>query len=292
MRHSVDTKESVTPTIQDKPSADTSVTMLPQILNEAQAANPTSNPIQCERPKLRSIFIPRVIIPVCHYGLLGFVDQCMWVLIPLMYSTSPQFGGLGFSSNSIGLVMMVWSMFNGTIQVYAFPRLLRRLGPKRLYIISFAFFLIAFAAFPLMGHLAKNQMEAGMWCILCVQLASYLVAYSTYSKLSSSVHTHSPVTVPRLYSYVCQQRGTEKRPAWCDEWLGADGVLDDAWGRAIRGIFVVLSVIGEEPRRRDSCILDNVCARHIGALFRDISTTKPYLTLSRHVGEEYVVGFR
>ncbi|KAJ8582664.1 hypothetical protein M405DRAFT_867654 [Rhizopogon salebrosus TDB-379] len=188
-----------------------------------------------------------------------------------MYSTSPQFGGLGFSSNSIGLVMMVWSMFNGTIQVYAFPRLLRRLGPKRLYIISFAFFLIAFAAFPLMGHLAKNQMEAGMWCILCVQLASYLVA---------------------LYSHVCQQRGTEKRPAWCDEWLGADGVLDDAWGRTIRGIFVVLSVIGEEPRRRDSCILDNVCARHIGALFRDISPTKPYLTLSRHVGEEYVVGSR
>jgi hypothetical protein len=30
----------------------------------------------------------------------------------------------------------------------------------------------------------------------------------------------------------------------------ADGVLDDAWGRTICGIFVVLSVIGDEPRGR------------------------------------------
>jgi hypothetical protein len=57
-------------------------------------------------------------------------------------------------------------MLNGIIQIYTFPQLLRRFGPKRLYIASFAFFFVAFATYPVMGYMAKQRMEAGMWCIL------------------------------------------------------------------------------------------------------------------------------
>jgi hypothetical protein len=182
--HSGDTKKLVvqTATIHDKP-ADAQVDILPRMLDEAEIASPVSSSLESTRTDFRSILIPSVMIPVVHYGLLSFVDQCMLVLMPLMYSTSRSLGGLGFSSNTIGLVMMVWSMLNGTIQVYAFPRLLRRFGPKRLYITSFAFYLITFSTYPLMNYMAKRKMEAGMWLILCVQLFAYIVAYNTYSEL-------------------------------------------------------------------------------------------------------------
>ncbi|KAG0702465.1 major facilitator superfamily domain-containing protein [Suillus ampliporus] len=192
--HNDDTKNSVmqAATIDDKPEIDTPVDMLPRMLHDAEIANPIASSLESTRSDFRSILIPRVIIPVLHYGLLSFVDQCMLVLMPLMYSTSRPLGGLGFSSNTIGLVMSAWSMLNGTIQVYAFPRLLRRFGPKRLYTTSFAFFLISFASYPLMGYMAKRQMEAGIWLILCVQLVAYFVAYSTYSCIILYVNNGAP----------------------------------------------------------------------------------------------------
>ncbi|KAG1738387.1 major facilitator superfamily domain-containing protein [Suillus paluster] len=192
--HSDDTTKSEmhAVNIQDKPATDTPTDMPPHMLDDAEIANPAASSLGSTRSDFRSILIPRVIIPVMHYGLLCFVDQCMLVLMPLMYSTSRPLGGLGFSSNTIGLVMSAWSMLNGTIQVYAFPRLLRRFGPKRLYITSFAFFLIAFATYPVMGYMAKRQMEAGIWLILCVQLVAYLVAYSTYSCIILYINNGAP----------------------------------------------------------------------------------------------------
>ncbi|KAG0702476.1 major facilitator superfamily domain-containing protein [Suillus ampliporus] len=189
-----DTKKSVmqATTIQDKAETDTPVGMLPRMLDDVETANPATSSLESPRSDFRSILIPRVIIPVLHYGLLCFVDQCMVVLIPLMYSTSRSFGGLGFSSNTIGLVMSAWSMLNGTVHVYAFPRLLRRFGPKRVYITSFAFFLIAFASYPLMSYMAQRQMEAGMWLILCVQLVAYLIAWNTYSCIFLYVNNGAP----------------------------------------------------------------------------------------------------
>ncbi|KAG1866196.1 MFS general substrate transporter [Suillus subluteus] len=191
--HSDDTKKLAmrAATIHDKP-ADAQVDVLPRMINEAEIASPVSTSLESTRTNFRSIFIPGVIIPVLHYGLLSFVDQCMLVLMPLMYSTSRSLGGLGFSSTTIGLVMTVWTMLNGTIQVYAFPRLLRRFGPKRLYITSFAFFLITFSTYPLMNYMAKRKMEAGMWLILCVQLGAYIVAYNTYSCIILYVNNGAP----------------------------------------------------------------------------------------------------
>ncbi|KAG1738984.1 major facilitator superfamily domain-containing protein [Suillus lakei] len=173
--HSDDTKNSAiqTTTIHDKP-ADTQVDILHRMLDEAETASPASSSLESSRTDFRSILIPRVIIPVLHYGFLAFVDQCMMVLMPLMYSTSRPLGGLGFSSNTIRLVMSSWSALNGTIQIYVFPRLLRKFGPKRFYITSFSCFLVTFSTYQLMGYMAKRQMEAGMWLIICIQLVAYI----------------------------------------------------------------------------------------------------------------------
>ncbi|KAG1857943.1 major facilitator superfamily domain-containing protein [Suillus tomentosus] len=191
--HSGNTKKSPmrAATIHYQPE-DTQIDTLPHMLDEAEIASPVSYSLESTRTDFRAILIPGVMIPVLHYGLLSFVDQCMLVLMPLMYSTSRSLGGLGFSSNTIGLVMSVWSMLNGMIQVYMFPRLLRKFGPKRLYIISFAFFLITFSTFPLMGYMAKREMEAGMWLILCVQLVAYIAAYITYSCIILYVNNGAP----------------------------------------------------------------------------------------------------
>ncbi|KAG1779058.1 major facilitator superfamily domain-containing protein [Suillus placidus] len=192
--HNDDTQKSSVmwaATIHDKP-ADTQVDILPRMLDETEIASPVSSSLESTRTDFRSILIPGVMIPVLHYGLLSFVDQCMLVLMPLMYSTSRPLGGLGFSSNTIGLVMSAWSMLNGTIQVYAFPRLLRQFGPKKLYITSFAFFLITFSTYPLMGYMAKHKMEAGMWLVLCVQLVAYIVVYNTYSCIILYINNGAP----------------------------------------------------------------------------------------------------
>jgi hypothetical protein len=135
-------------------------------------------------PTLLSLLVPRVVVAIVNYAFLAFIDQCMVVLQPLMYSSSITLGGLGFSSFTIGIILGVWGIINGIISIFAFPKVLHRFGVRRLYIVAFASYLVCLAAFPVMSVLAKRSgsVDAKVWAILILQLTFYVLAYMGYGE--------------------------------------------------------------------------------------------------------------
>lgn len=135
-------------------------------------------------PSIRSLFIPRVLNPIINFAFLAFIDQALIVLIPLMYSTSIEIGGLGFDPATIGFILGIWGICNGFIQVLAFARIRRVIGHRNLYMVGLVGLLLCFLAFPLLSFLAKRSgtVDATVWAVLVGQLILYMFSYMAYGE--------------------------------------------------------------------------------------------------------------
>ncbi|KAI9443931.1 MFS general substrate transporter, partial [Lactarius indigo] len=105
--------------------------------------NDTEKPVP-----LRALLTRPVVVSVANYSMIGLFEMTAGVLIPLIWSTSVEFGGLGMSPASIGLWMAAYGCMNGIFQFVAFPRVLRRLGPRRIFIASILCFFPVYMIFP------------------------------------------------------------------------------------------------------------------------------------------------
>ena len=161
---------------------------------------------QLKRPTIRVLLVRRIVTAIVNYALLAFFDQCMTILLPLMYSTSLSFGGLGFSTFTIGIILGAWGVSNGLFSIIAFPRLLRKFGVKRLYIVSSVSSLLCVATFPVMSYLAKHSesVDARIWPILIIQLALYILSYMGYGEhgVISPLWIHLLMYFQGLYLYL------------------------------------------------------------------------------------------
>ncbi|KAF5379785.1 hypothetical protein D9615_005700 [Tricholomella constricta] len=133
-------------------------------------------------PPFRSLLTRSLLIPLANHGFYCFLDQSHQVLLPLMLSTSVPLGGLGFDSFTIGMIMGTWGICNAVFQVVAFSQVVKWLGPRRTYIICFAFFATTFTGYPLMSILAKRagHVDAKVWCVLVAQLSLHCLACMSY----------------------------------------------------------------------------------------------------------------
>ncbi|KAI9452887.1 MFS general substrate transporter [Lactarius psammicola] len=102
-----------------------------------------------EKPlPLRALLTRPVVVSVANYGMIGLLEMTAGALIPLIWSTSVEFGGLGMSPASIGLCMAGYGFMNGVFQFIAFPRIVGRIGPRRIFIASIFCFLPVYIMFP------------------------------------------------------------------------------------------------------------------------------------------------
>lgn len=151
---------------------------------------------------LRSILIPRVLYPILNYGFLALIDQSVTVLVPLMYSTSIDIGGLGFDPFTIGIIQGVGGFVGGIIQIFTFPYMHRKLGSKKLYICSYSMYFVIFALFPLNSFVTKRAGEAAAatWALVVVQYVVYVASYMTWGKSPRPcpyLDSHGVLTTPR-----------------------------------------------------------------------------------------------
>ncbi|KAI0350014.1 MFS general substrate transporter [Trametes cingulata] len=131
---------------------------------------------------LRSILVPRVLYPILNYGFLALIDQAAAVLVPLMYSTSIDLGGLGFDPFTIGVIQGVGGFVGGFIQIFTFPLMHRKFGSKKLYICSYTMYIVIFALFPLNSFVTKRAGEVGAatWALVVLQYVAYAASYMTW----------------------------------------------------------------------------------------------------------------
>ncbi|KAH9030871.1 MFS general substrate transporter [Lactarius deliciosus] len=97
---------------------------------------------------LRALLTRPVVVSIANYCMISLLEIIAMTLIPLIWSTSVEFGGLGMSPASIGLWMAGYGFTNGIFQFVAFPHIVGRLGPRRIFIASTLCFIPVYIMFP------------------------------------------------------------------------------------------------------------------------------------------------
>jgi hypothetical protein len=146
-----------------------------------------------EKPQsLRSLLTRPVVISVANYAVIGLLEMMAGVLIPLVWSTAVEFGGLGMSPASIGVWMASYGSLNGVFQFVGFPLIVERFGPRRVFIVSicsfFPMYLLLF-----FENLAIRRASGGaIVTVLFIVLQLSMIAISDMG-FSKSFGTSIPV---------------------------------------------------------------------------------------------------
>ncbi|PFH48483.1 hypothetical protein AMATHDRAFT_149852 [Amanita thiersii Skay4041] len=146
-------------------------------------------------PSMRSLLARReVMFALINHAFLCFSDMCIQVLIPLMWSTSIELGGLGFSPYNIGITMGIFGIFNAFVQATLLGRIVNRFGPRRVHIFCFSAYLISLTNFPVASYLARRAgyVDWKVWSVVSLQLAMVSLSYGAYTSVQLIVTSSAP----------------------------------------------------------------------------------------------------
>lgn len=137
-------------------------------------------------PSARELLTPDLRIILLNYGLLSFTDMSYFVLIPLIYSSSIPIGGLGLSPYQVGLILGTFALLNGFWNMLVLTQILKKIGPRKMYIISYSSFLVIFPLLWILrdvAHLA-GRVNILVWVLLVCQLLAASFINAAYSELN------------------------------------------------------------------------------------------------------------
>lgn len=126
--------------------------------------------------------LPKVQAILINYGFLSFGDMSVQVLIPLMWSTSIENGGLGLSPYTIGMALGSYGVVNAFLQLMFLGKIMRRFGPRRVHIVCFSSLLGSILSFPVASFFARraNGMDWKAWATLIALLGSQSMRSAAY----------------------------------------------------------------------------------------------------------------
>jgi hypothetical protein len=133
-----------------------------------------------EKPlPLRALLTRPVVVSVANYCMIGLLEIMGGALIPLVWSTSVEFGGLGMSPASIGLWLAGCGLLNGIFQFVAFPRIVGRFGPRRVFIASTICFFPIYSLLPFENLALRNSTHGlNMAAVLLIVLQLMMTCFS------------------------------------------------------------------------------------------------------------------
>jgi hypothetical protein len=174
--------------------------------HELQTVVPTHSPVRIEQdstqvsnenmdalqkdtqkpPPLRSLLTRPVLVTISNNAMLSLLEMSSVMLIPLIWSTPVEFGGLNLSPASIGLGMSVHGCMGGIFQFAVFPRLVARFGPRWVFVASIAICTVIFAMFPLenlvLRHAIGDRSNATIGLLIFLQLWSLSIHKMGFGK--------------------------------------------------------------------------------------------------------------
>jgi hypothetical protein len=137
-----------------------------------------TTPTSTDEPALQNtpltfhqLLTPRVTAAVSNYLALAFFDTILFMLLPVYYATPITSGGLGLDPFHMGAIFSIFGIWNGTIQPFLIPFLVKRLGTRNLFMCGMSSFVPTFAMFPLISAVAKlhGEVSSSVWGLLIVQ---------------------------------------------------------------------------------------------------------------------------
>jgi hypothetical protein len=217
---------------------------------------------------LRALLTRPVVISVANYGIIGLLDIIAESLIPVVWSTSVEFGGLSMSPASIGLwIAMGYGLMSCIFQLVAFPRIIRRFGPRRLFITSILGYFSVYIMFPFenlaLRH-SSRSMNFATGLFIMLQLSAIAFADVGFGTFAQNLLLHPARSLTGCGSISldidvhirCRPQQAVSRRY---EWNRADGGLDSAHGRTCccRVAFCIL--VGQQHSGRKLCVCRAAC---------------------------------
>ena len=141
-----------------------------------------------QKPPSRTPLTRPVLLSVANYSIFVFLEVCVWIFIPLVYTTPIQLGGLGLDPKRMGVTMAVYGILKGILQLTVFDHIIGFLGLRRTFITLISCFIPAFLLFPIAGiraHYAGRDII--LWVLVLIQLVFTVglnMAYGTQWPLS------------------------------------------------------------------------------------------------------------
>lgn len=150
-------------------------------LNTATSSDPTTE----IPPPPDRIFTKGTMIPIANLGFHAFMAQCCYVLNPLVLSTSVKLGGLGLNPYEIGLILGTWGALNGLLQVMCSAWIIKKLGAKRTYMLTFGGQIFSFLCLAAIGVLVQKE---GVTVLVKALLVLYFCLLTLFSTAYTSVY--------------------------------------------------------------------------------------------------------
>lgn len=127
-----------------------------------------------------------MVLSITNYFWLAFVDIALLALQPLFYSTPIHLGGLGMSPATIGLCLGIFGLLDGAVQGLVFPKVVRRVGLKKLFLTCLSCFVPLFTLFPIINHFAREWgLSPAVWALVVLQLTINCVTEMAFGRCSS-----------------------------------------------------------------------------------------------------------
>ncbi|KAJ7110829.1 major facilitator superfamily domain-containing protein [Mycena crocata] len=121
---------------------------------------------------LRELFVFPVVISISNYVALGFLNTTLAALLPLFLAMPIEIGGLGLPPPTIGLILSIYGVATGLVQILFFARFIRRFGEKRVFFNGMCTCLPVFVLFPLMSVIAQRSgLSVVIWVLIGCVLA-------------------------------------------------------------------------------------------------------------------------
>ena len=201
-----------------------------------------------------------LIVIYLNFLSLAFLDMSHFALLPLFYSTPIQSGGLGLDPFNIGIALASFGFVNAIVQVRVLGPLIRKIGPRKMYIMSFPGFLVCFTLYPVMRHLAQIFGRVNNFVIACmiVQLSFQMLIFWSYGIYLHFVVGSSYQFLILSSRFYTSSLGTACIRKWTyrhDHWHRSDVYFCNEIDCSRPCLFALLHILATATCRRQSCIL-------------------------------------
>ncbi|KAF8879293.1 major facilitator superfamily multidrug-resistance, DHA1 sub-family [Gymnopilus junonius] len=127
-----------------------------------------SEPQSVTPPVSQAVFTPPILRTLMNHFFLAGLDMSHFVLLPLMYSTPLEYGGLGLDPFKIGFTLGAFGFVNSLIQANFLGGFLRKHGARKVYICSFSGLLGCFTMYPILKFFSQQAHGVNPVVVACI----------------------------------------------------------------------------------------------------------------------------
>lgn len=125
-----------------------------------------------------------ILVLLLNSAFVGGTEAACGVLLTLMYPTEIEYGGLGLSSYTIGVIMSFIGIMLGVSSLIIYPWLMARYSAKQVYRVCYAGYLASPILFSLMNFIARRRgaVDTPVWVLIGLQLLTGSVSVHAFGE--------------------------------------------------------------------------------------------------------------